>query len=219
MCFIKKNKVIVVKHYIFCNLGCKGQLFMKLNVLLTVLFFSLIGSYAFGYEGTGNVNLFIGQKMMDSDWGPLDSQGEIGVMCDFQGRGWPVGIAIEFLGSSEEKDGTTAKTSELRLGAKKIWDFRNFPLHPFVGGGLALVSAEIEDDIYDGHDYFYDYYHTESDSDSALGFWLSGGIYATLSTHFNLGVVASISRAKGTLFNHDFELGGDRIGLLLGYHW
>jgi opacity protein-like surface antigen len=171
-------------------------------------------AYAAGSYGTGNLNLLLGQKSMDGDWDPVDDQGEIGVLFDYRERNWPISLAVEILGSSDDKSYSNGdvegSTTEICIGVKKIWDIRNFPLKPFVGGGVAYINAEI-DDNYPAVSY--------SDDDSAIGFWLEGGFYATLSQHFNLGLILRISRAEVTLFGDDMEAGGDHIGLILGYHW
>lgn len=101
---------------------------------------------------SGNINVFSGSKSLkQSDWEPVEDQGEIGVKVDFKPEGFPVNLAVDLFASSDEKDeydpflgNITLKgsTSELAFGARKIWENGN--MHPFVGSGLALVSGEFE---------------------------------------------------------------------------
>ena len=100
-------------------------------------------------EYTGNVNFFLGQKSLDSnDWEPLDEQGEFGVLVDWKQVSWPVSIAIDILVSADEATilGTPvdAITSEINGGVRKIWEVTGSSVRPYIGGGLALISADIE---------------------------------------------------------------------------
>ena len=165
---------------------------------------------------SGNVNFFVGQKSMDDSdyWDPTDDQTEFGLIFDMSERRWPLSLEMGFMMSSDDSsDGGVfrdATTSELFMGVKKIWAIRNFPLKPFVSGGLAYVSAEDE--------FENAFYSLEAD-DSALGFYLSAGAYATLSRHLNLGFLFRISKAELDLIDDDVDAGGEHFGLFIGYHF
>jgi hypothetical protein len=108
-------------------------------------------------DWTGNVNIFLGAKILDKDdWDPVDEHFEAGVLIDFKQKSWPISIAIDFLRSSDEEDVSVAvlnfgtfsfdlegNTTEFNLGVRKIWDNPTV-VHPFVGGGLAVISAEVK---------------------------------------------------------------------------
>lgn len=198
----------------------------RLNWILAALFISMAAP-AFAVN---NINIFLGQKTLDSsDWGassylgyglPLDEQGEFGVLMDFAGYNWPVSIAVDLLGSAREEDfysttwgpgTTTASTSELDVGVRKIFDIYGTSLHPYVGGGLALITGRIEDDYY--------YYGITDDEDTGLGIWLNGGIYWSFAEHFNLGVDLRVSDADVTLYGETVNAGGTHGGLMFGYRW
>jgi opacity protein-like surface antigen len=194
---------------------------MKRNLFWVIAFLCLMmvpQAYAAGYYSTGNVNLLIGKKSMDSDWDPVDNHTAIGVLFDYRERNWPISLAGEIIGSSDEQSynngDVKGSTTEFCIGIKKIWDIRNFPLKPYVAGGVGFFSAEWDEDF---SSYSY------SDDDSGIGFWLEGGIYATLSQHFNLGLIFRVSRADISMrdvFNNEVsDAGGDMFGLILGYHW
>jgi len=128
--------------------------------LLVLSFFSV----AFA-ETTGNVNLFLGQKHLDKDdWEPTEDQGEGGIEFDIADKSWPISIAVDMLGSSdEEKVGglkLTGSTSEFNLGVKKIFSVDS--IHPFVGGGISFMNAKFEVD-------------GVSIDGNGTGFWLAGG--------------------------------------------
>ena len=104
---------------------------------------------------TGNINGFLGMKQLDEDdWEPVEEQTEFGVKLDFKQESWPVSIAIDYLVSSDDDSGlyyvsgygviaadVEGETSELCLGVRKVWD-QSPTMRPFIGGGLALISAE-----------------------------------------------------------------------------
>lgn len=175
-------------------------------------------SHAQGW--TGNVNAFLGSKTLDEDdWKPLEDHTEVGVLVDFKRATWPVSIAIDFLRSEADDaifdplTGLTvnmaAETTELDFGLRKIWD-QNAKATPYIGGGLALISAEVSAEVFGIN---------VSADDDAEGFWISGGVYWTLSESFNIGLDLRYSQADVTLLGFDGEAGGAHAGLVLGYHW
>jgi hypothetical protein len=188
-------------------------------IMAAVLTAAVLGGTAgaWGAGSRGDVNVLVAGKHLDNgDWGPTDSQGEIGAMTNWQGPGWPVSLAADFLASSHEtsisRDGFTeqrGRTSEADLGARKIW--RPTPhLRPYAGGGLALVSAEIDRTGPFGR---------ISDADSGAGLWFDGGVFWTLGESFNVGFDSRISAANVHLFGADRNGGGFHLGVLAGYHW
>ena len=60
---------------------------------------------------------------------------------------------------------------------------------------------------------------TTSESDTAMGSWVEGGIYFTVSERFNIGFNLRLSQAEVTLYGVEFEAGGTHTGLLLGFPW
>jgi hypothetical protein len=161
-------------------------------------------------DWTGNVNFFLGAKALDEDeWEPGEEQTEFGVEIDFRQQNWPVSIAIDLLFAADEDDfagfDVESKTSELNIGVRKIWD-KSPLVRPFIGGGVSFITGEFEA-------------FGVSEDDSAMGLWIGGGVYWTLSEHFNLGLELKVSSAEVTLFGVDANAGGGHFGLLIGYHW
>ncbi|MCX7793874.1 MAG: hypothetical protein N2257_05665 [Thermodesulfovibrionales bacterium] len=169
---------------------------------------------------TGNINLFLGAKALEEDdWAPADEQGEVGFKLDFRHKDWPLNIAIDFL--SAEGDGTAydpyygitvdmeSETSELNFGLRKIWDHFQY-IRPFIGGGISIIHAEAKVKFLGT---------LVSDSDTGSGLWIGGGVYWTLSKHFNIGFELMASSARVELFGVEVNGGGTHIGILAGYHW
>ena len=170
-------------------------------------------------EWSGNINLLLGAKALDEDdWKPAEEQSEFGVEIDFKHQNWLFSIVIDFLGAAGEGDiydwdlgniQLESTTSEINIGVRKIWDRTQY-IRPFVGGGLSLINAEAETSVLGV---------TISDDDQSTGIWLGGGIYWTLSEHFNIGFEAKYSTAEVEIYNVDVTAGGGHFGLLFGYHW
>ncbi len=194
----------------------KGVMFVARCCILVFLIsiITIAGSEmsAFGQsDWTGNVNFFLGAKALEDEWEPAEDQVEFGVEIDFRQQSWPVSIAIDLLVAAGEDDflgiNVESRTSELNIGVRKIWD-KSPQVRPFIGGGISFISGEFE-------------WKTIgiSEDDSAMGFWLGGGVYWALSEHFNLGLELKSSYAEINLFGLDGNAGGGHFGLLIGYHW
>ncbi|MCI0526224.1 MAG: outer membrane beta-barrel protein [Nitrospira sp.] len=189
---------------------------MYRSIILAVALSILWAPAALAQEGawTGNVNAFLGAKSLDEDdWEPVEDHAELGLKLDFRQRAWPVNIAIDFMFSFDEEDllgvNIEGETFEVNLGVRKIWD-QGLQVRPFIGGGISFIGAEFKGSGFGG---------SASDDDTAVGFWIDGGVYWTLTEHFNLGLELGFSKAEVTLFNIDGEAGGVHFGALAGYHF
>ena len=193
---------------------------MKRIALGFIIAVSILISNAYADGPSNNINFFLGQKQLNSDdWEPYEEQGEFGILCDFRGADWPVSIAVEILGSAkEETEGgvdITGSTTELCIGVKKIWEDQGTPIRPFIGMGLASITAEVE------AEYLGD---TASSDATGLGYYISGGVYFTVGDHLNLGVLARYSYASVSVedyddYEYDIDAGGTHVGVFVGYHW
>jgi hypothetical protein len=166
-------------------------------------------------QGTGNVNAFLGMKVLDEDdWEPVEEHVEIGILFDARPINWPISIAGGLLYSEGEETEMDIKlegnTLEFDVGVKKIFENASI-VRPFLAGGAAFIQAETEGSVFGIFDF--------GDDTDAIGLWVSGGAYLTLSEHFNLGLDIRWSKAEADWYREDIELGGFHAGLLLGYHW
>jgi opacity protein-like surface antigen len=164
---------------------------------------------------TGNVSGYVGHKSVDDkDWPDLDSQGSVGVISDFRKQSWPVSIAADLIISGAINESGTKKdtggTAEAHLGARKIFTLENSSFRPYVGGGVALVSAVLENENAGV---------TVDEDDTAVGAWVGAGTYYAVTPSFNIGVDVRYSKAEVTLFNKERETGGVNAGITAGYHW
>jgi opacity protein-like surface antigen len=184
-------------------------------LIAAVLAISGSSSVLLAGDWSGNVNAFLGVKMLDKDdWEPLEEQSEVGILFDIGKNGWPVNILIESMYSTQDEDagpGTENEvtTIEAIIGVRKIWA-PNSTIRPFIGGGLCVVTgfASTEQE-----------YVEITENASGIGFSIGGGVYWTIAQHFNLGLDARYSSAEATFNDIDSAIGGVHSGLILGYHW
>ena len=205
-----------------------------------------------------HINAIGGFKILDSeDWDDNDEHASWGLQTTFGPEEWPVQIAIDTLGSITREEDITISTPgqdfefrggedllqstfEFDLGVRKIWS--SGKMHPYLGGGLAIVYGRQERnatfDLGDVGDYLADLGFNPanlpgnlpldqipvpgvvvSQDDQGVGVWVNGGIFWRLGQHWNLGFDVRYSTAEVRLFDEDVDAGGLNAGLLLGYSW
>ncbi len=168
---------------------------------------------------TGNLNLVLGIKYLDSDdWSPVDKPLGYGILLDFRPKKWPLNIAIDYLEYSDtERVGAgflgsrvaaEADIREIGIGIRKIWE--NSPtVRPYIGGGVAFIDGEFWWDAV-----------PSSEDDNGTGYWINAGVYWTLSTPgLSFGFDFRYSQADITLFGRDIDAGGSHYAVLFGFHW
>ena len=156
-------------------------------------------------DWTGNLNLLVGTKMLNSDnWAPIDDQIEGGVLLDFRKKDWPVNVVVDFLYSYDDEEyygfDVEASDAELDLGVRKIFENRKF--QPFFGVGFSIIWEKVEVSYL-------------SDEETGFGVWLESGVKYLITDHFSMGLNLRLS----TYRIDDEDMGGTHIGALLGYHW
>ena len=188
------------------------------TTLSALLILAMPAAHADGIQAdswTGNISGYLGHKSVDKDdWPNLDSQRSAGVISDFRKQSWPFSIAVDLISAASiHESGAneyTGGTMELHLGARKIFTLDNSSFSPYVGGGVAIVSATLENEIAG---------LTIDDDDTTVGAWVGVGAYYAVTPHLNLGVDLRYSKAEVTLFDKDREAGGLNAGITIGYHW
>ena len=182
------------------------------RLILTLL---LVSAASYAGDWTGNINAFMGLKALDSeDWSDeFQEQTEGGILFDIQKKDWPVCAVIESMYSMDEDEilgvEFDVSTTELFLGVGKTWK-PNSTIRPYVRAGINFAS--IDQKVTSG-------YESHTFDESGTGYAISGGVYWTISQHFNLGLGARYSKANIDFGNFEAEAGGTHSGLVIGYHW
>ena len=166
----------------------------------------------------GNANFVLGgRKLVDDNFwnspigGDLSSQDLFGVTVDFGRDSWPVRLETGVQGSQKVVTpfGTdfTGSITELFFGVNKTWSPAGARMHPYVGGGMASVTAKIEGGG-----------SVTDDTSSAL--YIHGGAFWCVGHRFNLGVdVRALGGTRVTIAGLDTNANYRQAGLVLGWGW
>lgn len=179
------------------------------HLMLTSLLLAIC-SHTPADEWEGHASLLFGQKKLDKDWQSHDSQASGGFITDFKKSDWPVSIAIDIIGGNDDNkkgDLVESDTAELDIGVRKIWQLESLPIQPYLGGGLAFITAEQRRT------------NDRKQEDEVVGGWLGAGAYWDINDRFNLGVDVRYSRGEVKLYGKDHQAGGLTAGVTLGMHW
>ena len=161
-----------------------------------------------------SLKVLIGAKSLDAQWGENDSMDSIGIMYTLQPTSLPIGIAVDFFGSGNEKEisGITTETTvgELNLGLRWQRLTSQLGFSPYFGAGISLMSAELQE-VRSGRK------HTEEDT--GLGYWVGAGMDYHFTPQWSVGLDAHLSSADVTLSGQEMDAGGFNWGATLGYRF
>lgn len=154
-----------------------------------------------------NLNFMVGQKELSADqWDPNDGQVAYGLLFDYYRVDQWVGLDAGLLYSTDSSDQGIGQTTELFVGARKTFTFRE-TLHPYVAAGLAYVWGTNGVDagaLVNGLDEF-----VIADQGDSLGLYLRGGVYATFSEHINIGL--DLRTTQATSFDGGLNSAGIQL--------
>ena len=184
---------------------------------------AITGVFAPETQAGGNINVLLGQKEQDTSFSDTESvqeQDMLGLMLDWGAEDWPVNIALDIVSSSKDSNDNdfniNVDGSTLAIDGGVRWYFvKGKAFEPYLGGGLSYISAEVDTDG-DSNDIEFD--------DSAVGYWVNGGIKWVLGERFNLGGDIRWEKAELDVEDdlgdpQDIEAGGLGYAVLLGYRW
>ncbi len=184
------------------------------NITVSVVFL-LATPLAHAGDWTGNNSGYLGTKSIDdNNWPDLDHELAMGAIIDIRQQDWPVSIALDFVSTGDrhdygsQEDETTVL--EGHIGIRKVFTLANSPIRPYLGGGMALVAAEISSDIGSV---------SISEDDHVIGKWIGIGSYFDLGPQLHMGIDMRYSAAEVRLSNQDRDIDGVYTGVSLGYHW
>lgn len=156
-------------------------------------------------------SVLVGGRSMDDDvaWDEIDSP----IVLGFEGGnfgdplGYEFGASIAFDSTEEAGVDVTDRFLELFAGGRAI--FGEGKVLPYLGAGLAVVSAEVEGDSGLG---------SASDDDVSLGFYGHGGVLVKVARSFYLGLDARLlTGTEVDLFSIETDV--DYVQLAAVFAW
>ena len=186
---------------------------MMLNLtrktVATAMLLLLTTSLAQAYDWSGHIGVLTGGKLLDdSDWPDLGKHFSMGYISDMKEDSWPISVALDLIdtGGKHDHDGMEdlGHTTEVYLGVRKIFVNQHQKMQPYIGGGIAFMSAELEYEV-----------ETKED-DSAVGGWIGAGTYYSIHPRFVLGLDVRYSYGEVTLFDQDRNAGGIHAYITVG---
>ncbi|MEQ1439485.1 outer membrane beta-barrel protein [Fontimonas sp. SYSU GA230001] len=179
-----------------------------------ILLVALLGLSTSAFAAGGNVVASIGARYLDrNEWGPVEDQGQIGVLADLRIGPGPFYLAggIQISGRERSVSGgsDTGSVVDFSLGMK-FMPARG-QVRPYVGAGIASVGAayEVEND----------YGPDDDDNDGSLGYYYGIGVLVRFG-QFNVG--ADVRRIAGTdleLFGRSTDADSTVVSALFGWNW
>ena len=179
----------------------------NLKTVAATMLLLMSASLTQAYEWSGHVGILAGGKILDdSDWPDLDKHYSLGFITDVKESSWPISMALDLMdtGGKYDHDGMEdlGHTTEIHLGVRKIFLDQHGKMQPYIGGGVAFISAEQEYEMLN--------IKTKED-DSTVGGWLGVGTYYAVSPRFVLGLDVRYSHGEVTLFGQDRDAGGVHV--------
>lgn len=186
---------------------------MKRAVLPLLTALVILGSVASPARAEGNANFVLGERWMSSssDWEPWDDQSLFGVTVDFGSPKWPVHLETGVQGSAKTEStylgDVTGSVGEVFFGVNKTWNLSGGQVHPYVGGGIASVTAKLESG-------------EVNLDDTSGGFYVHGGIFWRLGHRFNIGFdIRALGGTNMSIEGVDLTSNSTQAGLVLGWGW
>lgn len=189
----------------------------------------------------GNANFVLAGRGVDERfWAPTEDHGTFGVTVDFGKKSWPVNIALGLHGSAASEDrvrpidlgfgdrlpdlsilpnlpdlailDTEIVSTISEFSAGVLWRPRGeSSFLPYVGGGIALVTAEKEFRL--GR-------VSLTEDDGSGGLYVNGGVAWRIGKHFNIGLDGRfVAGTDIQIFDEKGDADYFQVGVLLGYGW
>ncbi|MBI3449911.1 MAG: hypothetical protein HY049_13475 [Acidobacteria bacterium] len=165
----------------------------------------------------GNANFVVGRRSMTNRdyWGDFDRQTLAGVTVDFGRATWPIHLETGHQ-ESMRRDRHGLKRADVvednSFGVNKSWGSGETSVHPFVGGGVSLVTTFQGLGPFGGG--------TIYSQDRSKGAYAHGGAFWRRGARLNLGVDARVRSGSSIHFlgrrgNAQYA----QVSFLIGWGW
>ena len=165
------------------------------------------------------ISLHLGTRGMNgSDWDPVEDEGVGGLEFVHEAPGSVVGIEAAFFAGERTEDDFfvppaqrvdyRSRTAELSFGVHKELPVQYSGVHPYFGGGLSALNAELRGPENGAE--------REQDGDS-VGLYLHGGVEFDASSALFLGIDLRLRGGSEVhLLGEDRDTGYGQVAFVLG---
>jgi opacity protein-like surface antigen len=168
-----------------------------------------------GEYRASKLELYLGGRALhESDWHPVEDQAAIGMEFVHEGHDAPVGFEFALFGTQKTKEDAfgaidaTGSTGELSAGVRKTFLKDDSRFHPYVGGGVALISARNEGAVSGA---------SAHDDDTSGALYMHGGVELDLSPSFLIGLdLRFLGGTDMELFGKDASADYGQLAFLIG---
>lgn len=191
---------------------------MRARTLLALSAALASGCASAGSEApSSKLGLYGALRSFDSgDWGAVDDQGVIGLELVHEAPGSAVGFEIGAFGSSDEEDvsdvlgadpNARGRTAEVAVGLHKTFETDYAGVHPYLGGGLSWLWAELRREIA----------ATElEDDDGSIGGYFHVGVDFEVTPILLLGLdLRGRAGTEPEMFGEDFTANYGQVAVVL----
>lgn len=204
-----------------------------IGMLLVILGSFIFSGSCFALDWKGGVDFMYGKKELDSDWKPVDSWDEFGVMLSFTEADLPFGITAGYLTGSDDNLAISGqpginqtginiegKTDEFLLGIRK--DFApagSDYLRAYVNGGYTGIKWSMDTTATQNGTVT----SSGETDDWAHGFWMGGGLYLLFSENIAVGIDYKYTNASSDISTpfgkRTLEVGGSHYSAFAGWRF
>lgn len=164
------------------------------------------------------IGLYLGQRSLDEDdWEPVEDQPSFAVEYSLEDPAAPIGWELGIAASKEDDDlvilntdvDVEGTTQELYGGVRKSFGDPAGTVRPYIGGGLSLITAELEVSVPGD---------SESADDSSLAAYAHGGLTFDVTDSFFVGVdLRALVGSDLTIEGFDTDADYTQVAVVLGF--
>jgi opacity protein-like surface antigen len=195
---------------------------MRFPTLASVVFLAACASTGSQVQGppsgeyrSSKLDLYLGGRALDeSDWSPVEDQPVIGMEFVHEGHDSLVGFEVALFGSQKTKEDAvgaidvTGSTGEISAGIRKTFLKDGSRFHPYIGGGVALISARFEGAVSGS---------SAKDDDTSGALYMHGGVDFDVSPSFMIGLdLRFLGGSDITLFGENGSADYGQLAFLIG---
>ncbi|WP_321276147.1 outer membrane beta-barrel protein [Thiomicrorhabdus indica] len=184
--------------------------------LSAILILSVISTTpAHSDDWSGHLSGFLGNKQIkQKGWANDDVHGSIGLVSDFKHKDWPVSIAADLFATGNEENinnqDINTYSAQAHLGVRKVFDFPECRIHPYIGAGATFMQVIQEDKTGS---------KTVKQEKNDIGSWVGAGSYINITETITAGIDIRYLNSSVKFNDEKIDFSGVMTGLTVGYQW